>query len=139
MKYNSIAIGVFRVRKSWATLASERTTAPATDRRGRALRAGRCRIPCWMASAALSRWHRRPYPEDEMIDHPPAQLNLRGVALFLDFDGTLVRFDRPDHSLPVVDAGLRSLVAELLGAVDGALAVISGRALDTLDDLFAPM
>ena len=74
-----------------------------------------------------------------MIDHPPAQLNLRGVALFLDFDGTLVRFDRPDHSLPVVDAGLRSLVADLLGAVDGALAVISGRALDTLDDLFAPM
>lgn len=74
-----------------------------------------------------------------MIDRPPAQLDLRGMALFLDFDGTLVRFDRPDQSLPVVDARLKSLLVELFGALDGALAVISGRALDTLDGLLAPV
>lgn len=74
-----------------------------------------------------------------MIDRPPAQLNLQAIALFLDFDGTLVRFDRPDQSLPVVDARLRSQLVELLGALDGALAVISGRALDTLEGLLAPL
>lgn len=74
-----------------------------------------------------------------MIHRPPARLMLQKSALFLDFDGTLVRFDRPDHSVPVVDAGLRTLMTELLGALDGALAVVSGRALTTLDDLFAPL
>ena len=74
-----------------------------------------------------------------MIHRPPERLKLLETALFLDFDGTLVRFDRPDRSVPVVDAGLRSLVVELLGALDGALAIISGRALDALDDLFAPL
>jgi trehalose 6-phosphate phosphatase len=74
-----------------------------------------------------------------MLDRPPSQLNLQDIALFLDFDGTLVRFDRPDQSLPLVDARLKALMAELLGALDGALAVISGRALDTLEDLFAPI
>src|SRR5512143_193773 len=74
-----------------------------------------------------------------MIHRPPAHLNLQETALFLDFDGTLVRFDRPDRSVPVVDAGLRSLLVELIEALDGALAIVSGRALDTLEDLFAPL
>jgi trehalose 6-phosphate phosphatase len=74
-----------------------------------------------------------------MIDLPPSQLDLQNTALFLDFDGTLVRFDRPDQSLPVVDAPLKALVADLLDALGGALAVISGRTLDSLDDLFAPI
>lgn len=74
-----------------------------------------------------------------MVHRPPARLSLQEIALFLDFDGTLVRFDRPDRSVPVVDAGLRSLLIELLGALDGALAIVSGRALDTLEDLFAPL
>jgi hypothetical protein len=32
-----------------------------------------------------------------MTHRPPAHLNLQDTALFLDFDGTLVRFDRPDR------------------------------------------
>jgi trehalose 6-phosphate phosphatase len=38
-----------------------------------------------------------------------------------------------------VDDGLRSLLADLAGALDGAFAIISGRTLDTLEELFAPM
>lgn len=56
-------------------------------------------------------------------------------ALFLDVDGTLLDFsDRPDQVC--VDSRLRELVEDLYGALDGALALVSGRSLDDLDDLF---
>ncbi|MGB0127380.1 MAG: trehalose-phosphatase [Rhodocyclaceae bacterium] len=74
-----------------------------------------------------------------MTHRPPTRLDLGRTALFLDFDGTLVRFHRPDASVPVVDAGLSELLAELHGALGGALAIISGRAMDTLETLFSPL
>jgi len=56
-------------------------------------------------------------------------------AMFLDVDGTLLDFaSHPDQV--VVDARLRELVEDLHAALDGALALISGRSLDDLDDLF---
>jgi trehalose 6-phosphate phosphatase len=56
-------------------------------------------------------------------------------AMFLDVDGTLLDFaSHPDQV--VVDARLRELVEDLHATLDGALALISGRSLDDLDDLF---
>lgn len=62
---------------------------------------------------------------------PPVDL-LDGVSLFLDFDGTLVELaDRPDAVS--VDAALGRLLAELGDRLDGRVALVSGRAIATLD------
>jgi trehalose 6-phosphate phosphatase len=61
-----------------------------------------------------------------------------GWALFLDVDGTLLDIaERPDQ----VDAHQvdRRLVEALQRAAGGALALISGRSLAQLDDMFAPL
>ncbi|WP_114240453.1 trehalose-phosphatase [Dyella sp. C9] len=56
-------------------------------------------------------------------------------ALFLDVDGTLLDFaDRPEQVC--VDGRLRELLDDLYATLDGALALVSGRSLDDLDDLF---
>ena len=70
--------------------------------------------------------------------HPP-RLSAGALAFFLDFDGTLVPFDKPDETTPLVDDGLRSLLTELRNRSDGALAVISGRSIDVIDELFEPL
>ena len=57
-------------------------------------------------------------------------------ALFLDVDGTLLdATDRPDQVC--VDTPLRQLLDELYAMLDGALALVSRRSLDDLDDLFS--
>jgi trehalose 6-phosphate phosphatase len=53
-------------------------------------------------------------------------------ALFLDFDGTLVEIADTPGAI-VVDPGLPDLLRRLGGALDGALAVVSGRQLGDLD------
>ena len=59
-------------------------------------------------------------------------------ALFLDVDGTLLDFaDVPGDVL--VDPGLVDVLAVLHGRLDGALALVSGRRLAQLDELFAPL
>lgn len=59
-------------------------------------------------------------------------------ALFLDVDGCLLDFaDRPEHV--IVPAGLREDLARLRHALDGALALVSGRSLEQLDHLFPGM
>jgi trehalose 6-phosphate phosphatase len=56
---------------------------------------------------------------------------LHRAALFLDFDGTLVDLaPRPDAI--TVDAGLPDLLAGLSRQMGGALALVSGRAVDDL-------
>lgn len=64
---------------------------------------------------------------------PPA---LQGdQAVFLDIDGCLLDFaDRPEDV--VVPDGLRADVATLREALDGALALVSGRPLAQIDALF---
>ncbi len=81
-----------------------------------------------------------PIPASIMSAQPPLPAPpLPGAeerwALFLDVDGTLLDFaDQPDQVC--VDTPLRSLLDELSTTLDGALALVSGRSLDDLDDLF---
>lgn len=59
------------------------------------------------------------------------------IALFLDFDGTLVEIaDRPEAIR--VDAGLPELLAATQRRLGGALAVLSGRPIASIDALLAP-
>ncbi|GAA5177932.1 MULTISPECIES: trehalose-phosphatase [Halomonadaceae] len=62
----------------------------------------------------------------------------RDWALFLDFDGTLVSLAaHPDDVR--VSPRLKTLLGNLEKTFDGAVAVISGRSLDQLEDLLAPI
>jgi trehalose 6-phosphate phosphatase len=59
------------------------------------------------------------------------------LALFLDFDGTLVDLAAtPDAALP--PPGLVELLQKLTLALDGALAIVTGRPLADIDRLLAP-
>ena len=62
----------------------------------------------------------------------------RGDALFLDFDGTLVEIvARPD--LVQLDPAMRRALFALQAALDGALAVVSGRRLADVDLYLHPL
>ena len=68
---------------------------------------------------------------------PPLWRGHAGYALFLDVDGTLLEFaDDPDGV--IVAASLTDLLERLHRELDGALALISGRNLATIDRFFAP-
>lgn len=62
------------------------------------------------------------------------ELNLEQTALFLDFDGTLVDFAETPEAVEVSDE-LRALLRALNKHLSGALAVVSGRSLESLDAL----
>ena len=70
-----------------------------------------------------------------MLDLPPIpDFHERSWALFLDVDGTLLELaERPDRV--VVPEGLVSLLERLKNSLDGALALISGRSLASLEAL----
>ncbi|HTG38529.1 trehalose-phosphatase [Sphingomonas sp.] len=69
-----------------------------------------------------------------MLPAPPTEL-LAGASLFLDFDGTLVELeDRPD--LVRADTALIALTRQLGEALDGRLAIVTGRASGHILDLF---
>lgn len=59
-------------------------------------------------------------------------------ALFLDVDGTLIEFAETPQSVHV-PTGLKQLLDDVRGRLDGALALVSGRSLASLDQLFAPL
>lgn len=59
-------------------------------------------------------------------------------CLFLDFDGTLVELRDHPSEITVPDA-VAALVRDLLATFDGAVAIISGRGVDDLARLFAPL
>jgi trehalose 6-phosphate phosphatase len=62
-----------------------------------------------------------------------APLPGRGVALFLDFDGTLAEIaEKPDAV--AVDPSLPPVLARLREQLGGALAIVSGRPIAFLDD-----
>lgn len=68
----------------------------------------------------------------------PARLTGDSWAVFLDVDGTLIDIaDAPD--LVHVDERLPRLLDAVRRACGGALALVSGRSLDALDALLAPM
>ena len=61
----------------------------------------------------------------------------RDVALFLDFDGTLVEIaERPGEVVP--PKGLVGLLEGLENALGGALAIVTGRSIADLDRFLAP-
>jgi trehalose 6-phosphate phosphatase len=58
-------------------------------------------------------------------------------ALFLDLDGTLLELaEHPERAVP--SARLRALLPALQPATGGAVAIISGRSISSLDRLLAP-
>ncbi|SBV35503.1 Trehalose-phosphatase [uncultured Stenotrophomonas sp.] len=74
--------------------------------------------------------------EEQRLQLPPALKD--DAALFLDVDGTLLEFaNRPDavHLPPQ----LRDWLARIGERLHGALALVSGRPLAQLDQLFAPL
>src|ERR1700728_5166854 len=73
-----------------------------------------------------------------MNEPDAAQFGADSVGLFLDVDGTIIDFAPTPDSVKVSDGLIDSLAAldERLG---GALAVVSGRPIEQLDALFAPL
>jgi trehalose 6-phosphate phosphatase len=68
----------------------------------------------------------------------PADLVARHAAFFLDFDGTLVELAQTPDAVIVSDA-LKALLARLSETAGGALAIVSGRAIESIDALLAPL
>lgn len=70
------------------------------------------------------------------MTHPPS-LNPEADALFLDFDGTLTAIvDRPENAQLSGPETVR--LAALLRRMHGAIAILSGRALSSLDERLPP-
>jgi trehalose 6-phosphate phosphatase len=67
-----------------------------------------------------------------------AALKDASVALFLDVDGTLLDLAARPGDV-VTPAGLVATLAGAERKLDGALALISGRSIDDIDHLFAPL
>jgi trehalose 6-phosphate phosphatase len=66
---------------------------------------------------------------------PPPALDW---CLFLDVDGTLVELtDTPSQT--EADPEIKSLLREVAERLGGAVALVSGRKIETLDQLFAPL
>jgi trehalose 6-phosphate phosphatase len=66
---------------------------------------------------------------------PPPSLDW---CLFLDVDGTLVELtDTPSQTS--ADQEIKSLLREAAERLGGAVALVSGRKIETLDELFAPL
>src|SRR5271167_2691667 len=72
------------------------------------------------------------------LDEALQMIDCRNAALFLDVDGTLLDLAvKPDAvSVPEGLVGTLALVASKL---QGALALVSGRTIDEIDRLFAPL
>jgi trehalose 6-phosphate phosphatase len=69
---------------------------------------------------------------------PPPPLLDDACALFLDVDGTLIEFaDRPDAVTLLPD--VREAIGRISDRLEGAVALVSGRPLEQLDALFAPL
>lgn len=66
---------------------------------------------------------------------PPPSLDW---CLFLDVDGTLIELADSPHGT-VVEAELKTLLTQVAERLGGALALVSGRSIHSLDALFAPL
>jgi trehalose 6-phosphate phosphatase len=73
----------------------------------------------------------------ERLGTASGPLTVDRLCLFLDIDGTLLDFvDSPRHV--AVDAELVDLLNRAARATSGAVALVSGRSLAQIDELFAP-
>lgn len=74
-----------------------------------------------------------------MTDLPvPAALSAAEAALFLDLDGTLIALTDDPNSVTMPES-VRQLLQHVASRVDGALALVSGRRIDALDKIVAPL
>lgn len=71
-------------------------------------------------------------------DSSTLDLLLGETAFFFDVDGTLLEIVAEPGDV-VADSALRDLVTRLIARTDGAVALVSGRALADLDRIFAPL
>jgi len=71
------------------------------------------------------------------IDHPPV-VRARDIALFLDFDGTLVDFADHPSQIKIPDR-LIALLQALAAATDGAVAIVTGRPIADIDAFINPV
>ena len=69
---------------------------------------------------------------------PPDQIDLRRTALLLDVDGTLLEIAATPNDV-VVPPALRGTLQQLMERSEGAVALVSGRTIETLDRLFRPL
>lgn len=67
-----------------------------------------------------------------------SNLDPKEIALLLDVDGTLIDIAPTPHDVHVPESLCRTL-GRLLGLVNGALALVSGRPIADLDRLFSPL
>ena len=67
-----------------------------------------------------------------------APVDLRELAILLDVDGTIVDL-APTPREVIVSPSLRNTLSRLQEQTEGALALVSGRPLEELDLLFAPL
>jgi trehalose 6-phosphate phosphatase len=77
---------------------------------------------------------RPPFSEAEL----PGTGDLGAIALLLDIDGTILDMAATPGSVVVSDS-LRSSLRELHTRCGGALALVSGRVIQDIDHLFAPL
>jgi trehalose 6-phosphate phosphatase len=68
----------------------------------------------------------------------PGSIDLSRTALLLDVDGTLLDI-APTPAGVVVSPNLRSSLSDLLAGARGAVALVSGRTVASLDRLFRPL
>lgn len=68
---------------------------------------------------------------------PPSLSDAQRHALFLDIDGTLLDFAEDPDGVTVA-AQLTDLLAQVRRTLGGALALVSGRSLSTIDRFFSP-
>lgn len=69
---------------------------------------------------------------------PPTDVDLASTALLLDVDGTLLDI-APSPDEVVVPPTLREVLRDLIDRSAGAVALVSGRTIATLDRLFSPL
>jgi trehalose 6-phosphate phosphatase len=68
----------------------------------------------------------------------PGSIAPRDLALFLDVDGTLLELAPAPDAVHVSSSTL-DLLRQLAVTLEGAVALVSGRAISALDDLFHPL
>ena len=73
-----------------------------------------------------------------LADLDPSLLGPERTAFFLDFDGTLADFN-DDPAAVVLRERERDTLAALSSAADGAVAIISGRAIADIDRMLVPL
>jgi trehalose 6-phosphate phosphatase len=67
----------------------------------------------------------------------PRLTDPRGLAMFLDFDGTLVEIAAKPDAVRLTDR-TRATLTRLQHALGGALAIVTGREIDVVDAMLAP-